>query len=39
MQRVLFLCTYNSARNQMAEAFLRKYGGEEFQAHGAGLEP
>lgn len=37
--RVLFLCTGNSARNQMAEAFLRKYGGEKYEAHSAGLEP
>ena len=38
-QRVLFLCTGNSARSQMAEAFLRKYAGEAFEAHSAGLEP
>ncbi|MBN2003503.1 MAG: arsenate reductase ArsC [Anaerolineae bacterium] len=36
---VLFLCTHNSARSQMAEAFLRKYGREYLEAHSAGLEP
>ena len=38
-QKVLFLCTGNAAGSQMAEAFLRKHGGEHFEAHSAGLEP
>ena len=39
MTRVLFLCVHNSARSQMAEAFLKKRGGGRFAAESAGLEP
>jgi arsenate reductase len=36
--KVLFICVHNSARSQMAEAFLNQYGGENFITESAGLE-
>jgi len=38
-KRVLFICEHNSARSQMAEAFLKEMGGEQIEAQSAGLEP
>src|SRR5205809_1087959 len=38
MIRVLFLCIHNSARSQVAEAYLKKFGGTEFSVESAGLE-
>lgn len=37
--KVIFICVHNSARSQMAEAFLKKYGGDKFEVTSAGLEP
>jgi arsenate reductase len=38
-KQVLFICIHNSARSQMAEAFLKQCCGAEFEVQSAGLEP
>jgi arsenate reductase len=38
-QRVLFICIHNSARSQMAEAWMNRICSDQFEAQSAGLEP
>ena len=37
-QRILFICTHNSARSQIAEGLLRHLGGDRFEVYSAGTE-
>ncbi len=39
MEKVLFICVHNSARSQMAEEYLRRIAGDEFEVESAGFEP
>lgn len=39
MNKVLFVCIHNSARSQMAEAYLKHFGGPDFEVESAGFEP
>jgi len=39
MKRVLFVCTGNRARSQMAEGLLRRLAGDRYESHSAGTEP
>ena len=39
MKRILFVCIHNSARSQMAEAFLKQACGDVLEVYSAGLEP
>ena len=38
-EKVLFVCIHNSARSQMAEAYLSQFGRGRFEAESAGIEP
>jgi arsenate reductase len=37
--KVLFICVHNSGRSQIAEAYLKEFGDDKFEAQSAGLEP
>ena len=39
MKKIIFLCTGNSARSQMAEGLMRNLRGNEFEVYSAGIEP
>lgn len=37
--KILFICVHNSARSQMAEAYLKSFAGDKFEVESAGFEP
>ena len=37
--KILFVCQHNSGRSQIAEAYLKKYAGDQFHIESAGMEP
>ncbi len=39
MKKVLFICTHNASRSQMAEGFLRAMKGDRYEVFSAGTEP
>jgi protein-tyrosine-phosphatase len=39
MKKVIFICTHNSARSQMAEALMKQVCGEFFEVQSAGMQP
>jgi arsenate reductase len=39
MKKVLFICTHNSARSQMAVGLLRTFSGDKYEAHSGGTQP
>jgi len=38
-EKILFVCIHNSARSQMAEAFINRHCGDKYEAESAGIEP
>ena len=38
-QKILFVCTHNSSRSQMAEGLLRAYYGDHYEVYSAGTQP
>ena len=38
-QKILFICQHNSGRSQMAEAYLKRFAGDQLEVESAGLQP